>query len=116
MTKEFKILEIEMMLVQNIINAAPTGLAAQIVFATETHKALRFCVDHRELNAVTKRDFWPMLRMERNIDTLKEEPFFSTLHAKSCFWQIKTDKLNPDKVAFTSRHGIYRFISMHFGL
>jgi len=47
----------------------------------------RFCVDYRELNAVTKPDTFPLLRIDDDLlDLLGSIKFFSTSGLASGFW------------------------------
>lgn len=54
--------------------------------------------------------------MDERIDSLGEATVFSTLDANGSYWQIEIEKSDRDKTAFTSPHGLYRFIRMPFGL
>lgn len=56
------------MLSERFIELSQTGLAAPIVFTQKKDGALRYCVDYRKLNAVTKRDVYPPPQMHRCID------------------------------------------------
>ena len=45
----------------------------------------------RRLNAITKKDVYPIPRIEDILDTLGRGRFFSTLDLSSGFWQIPLD-------------------------
>jgi len=64
-------------------------------------EAYRFCVDYRPLNAVTKRDSFPVSNNQDAIDNLKFKPM--------------TDKAK-ERSAFCTRRGLYQFSRMSFGL
>ena len=49
---------------------------------------LRFCSDYRRFNAVTQKDVFPLLQLDELLDQLRNSAVFSTLDAKSCFWQV----------------------------
>ena len=49
----------------------------------------RFCVDYRQLNAVTKLDTYPLPRVDDLLDQLGESRFFTTLNLASGYWQIR---------------------------
>lgn len=82
-TRGFERVKIDKMLVGNIIEPAQTEWASPIVFAPKEDGTLRFCVDYRKLNAVTKRDSSPIPRMEECIESLDQATVFSTLDANS---------------------------------
>lgn len=76
---------------------------------------LRFWVDNRKLNAVTKRGSNPIPHMEKGICELENAAIFKALDANSGCRQIKTEKSDRCKTAFTSHHWLYRFTRMSFG-
>ena len=52
---------------------------ALIVLAKKKSGKTRLCVDHRKLNAITKKDSFPMPRIDDVLDLLVGQKFFSTL-------------------------------------
>ena len=108
--------EIEKMLSAQVIEPSSSEWASPVVFVPKKDGTLRFCVDYRRLNAVTKRDAYPLPRMDECIDSLGEATIFSTLDCNSGYWQIEIDDRDKDKTTFTSHSGLFRFLRMPFGL
>ena len=79
----------------------------------EEGRSLRFCVDYRKLNNVTKADTFPLPRMDDISGGCK---FFSTLDLKSGYWQIRVHPDSQEKTAFVTHQGLYQFRVMPFGL
>lgn len=90
--------------------------AAKGFFALVKDGKMRFCLDRRKQNAVTKKDSNPISRMDECIDSLGEAAIFSTLGAQSGYWLVGIDAADRDKLASTSHHALYRFLCMLFGL
>jgi len=44
---------------------------------------IRFCIDYRKLNAVTKKDSYPLPRIDDIFDQLAGNSWYSTLDLKS---------------------------------
>ena len=77
---------------------------------------IRFCVDYRKLNQVTRFDAYPMPRIEELIDTIGPAVAISTLNLAQGYWQIPMAEESKDKTAFTTPFGFFEFEVMPFGL
>lgn len=62
-----------------------------IVLVPKRDGSLRFCVDYRKVNSITKKDVYPLPRIDDILDTLSEARYFSTLDLASGFWQIEME-------------------------
>ena len=74
------------------------------------------CVDYRRLNAVTKRDVYPLPRIDDILDTLGKSRYFTTLDLRSGFWQRAMDPATREKSVFVTHKGLHEFVRMPFGL
>ena len=109
--------EVEKMLQKGVIEPCDGPWASPIVLASKKGGEIRFCVDFRELNNVTKKDAYPLPRIEDNLDCLQGAHWYSTLDLLSGFWQVEVAEEDRDKTAFTvGGMGLYRFLTMPFGL
>lgn len=48
----------------------------------------RFCTNFRPLNAITRKDKYPLERMDTLIDKLAGSVWYSSIDLKSAYWQI----------------------------
>ena len=60
-----------------------------------------FCIDFHCLNAHTKKDSYPLPRIQEVLESLMGAGHFSCLDLKSRFWQIKMDEASKQYTAFT---------------
>src|SRR6266480_8126024 len=81
--------EIQRMLQQGLIERAKGLWASLIVLAQKKNEKLRFCVDYRALNKVTKKDEYPLPRIEEMLDTLGGAAYFTSLDLASEYWQVE---------------------------
>jgi hypothetical protein len=102
--------DIDRMLAEQVTEPATCEWASPIVLVPKPDDSLRFCVDHRRLNAITVPDTYPLPRMDECIDSLGDAVVFTTLDCNSGYWQIPVDGEDQDKTTFTSHFGIYRFL------
>lgn len=75
-----------------------------------------FCIDYRQLNAITKADTYPRPRIDNLLDQLGQCHYFSTLDLASGYWQIRMSTILCEKTAFVIPQELYEFCMMPFGL
>ncbi|KAK3731331.1 hypothetical protein QZH41_004089 [Actinostola sp. cb2023] len=77
---------------------------------------LRICIDPRPLNKAIKREHYHLPTIEEITTRLSGAKFFSTLDARSGFWQIPLDDESSTLTTFATPYGRYRFTRMPFGI
>ncbi|KAG1936037.1 interleukin-1 receptor accessory protein-like 1-A [Pimephales promelas] len=104
------------MLEGGIIRESSSPWAAPIVLVQKKTGAWRFCVDYRKLNSVTKKDAFPLPRIEDSLTSLTQAAWYSTLDLASGYWQVQVDDRDREKTAFTTPFGLFEWDRMPFGL
>ena len=107
---------VEDMLHQNIIQTSHSPWASPVVLVKKKDRSMRFCVDYRRLNSVTKRDVHPLPRIDDTLDALAGARYFTTLDLASGYWQVAMDPNDREKTAFITHSGLFEFSVMPFGL
>jgi hypothetical protein len=77
---------------------------------------LRLCVDYRKLKDVTKKDSFPLPRIDDTLDTLAGTKWSSILDLRSGCWQVDAHPDDKEKTAFSTGQGLWQFTVMPFGL
>ena len=101
---------------QGIIDPSSSPWASPVVLVREKDGSTRFCVDYRKLNAVTKKDSYPLPRVDTSLQSLYGSLWFSTLDLKSGYWQVEMSVEDKKNTAFTMGQGLWQFVVLPFGL
>ena len=87
-----------------------------MVLVKKKDGSVRFCVDYRKVNSVTRKDAYPLPRVDDTLDTLAGSRLFTTLDLASGYWQVEVAEEDQPKTAFTTPEGLFQFRVMPFGL
>ena len=108
--------QVKSMLDNNIIKPSTSPWSSNVVLVKKKNGKQRFCIDFRKLNSITKKENYPLPRIDETIDSLGNACFFTTLDLASGYWQIAMAPEDTDKTAFTTFCGHFEFNRMPFGL
>lgn len=108
--------EVQRMLKEDVIQPSDSPWSSPVVLVKKKSGEWRFCVDYRKLNKITKKDVYPLPRIDDALDCLAGAKIFSMMDLKSGYWQIEVDEKDREKTAFVTPDGLYEFKVMPFGL
>ena len=108
--------EVEKMLQHGVIRESSSPCSSPIVTIKKKDGSWRFCVDFRKVNSMTRRDAYPLPRIDETLEALAGSQFFTTLDLASGYWQVEMEEADRAKTAFSTRDGHFEFNVMPFGL
>ncbi len=110
--------QIDQMLAADIIEPSSSMWTSPVVLVRKRNGQVRFCVDYRKLNSVTKPISFPLPRLDDIFDAMADArpKYFSLLDLRSGYHQIPLDPLTKEKSSFVVHSGQYQYLRMPFGL
>ena len=86
------------------------------MFVRKNDGTLRLCIDYRQLNRVTIKNYYPLPRIDDLFYQLRGACVFSKIDLRSGYYQLKIRRDDVPKTTFRTRYGHYEFLVMSFGL
>jgi len=104
------------MLDSGVIEPSTSPWASPVCLVKKRDGTYRFCVDYRRLNAVSKKDAFPVPDIQDALDHLRGARWFATIDLLSGYWQLGMSDRAKERSAFCTRRGLFQFTRMPFGL
>nr|GEY78235.1 putative reverse transcriptase domain-containing protein [Tanacetum cinerariifolium] len=95
-------------------SSSPWG--APVLFIKKKDGSFRMCIDCHELNKLTMKNRYPLLRIDDLFDQLQGSRVYSKINLRSGYHQLRVCEEDIPKTAFRTRYGHYEFQVMLFGL
>ncbi len=107
-------------LVENLkkgfIKPSDSPYSSPVLFVKKKDGRLRFCIDYRQLNALTKKDRYPLPLITETLDRLAESSVFTKLDIRHAFNRILMELESTAWAAFRTRYGSFEPVVLPFGL
>jgi hypothetical protein len=117
--KELKIVKkyLEDNLKKRFIIANCSFFASSMMFMKKTNESLRFCVDYRKLNQLTKKNKYSLSLIDETLTHLKKTKYFIKLNTRQTFHRIRiTNVESEDLTTFKVRFDAYKYRVLSFEL
>ncbi|KAE8249336.1 hypothetical protein A4X13_0g5249 [Tilletia indica] len=106
---------IEQLLAWDVIEPSSSPISFPVLMVRQYNK-WRFCVDYRQLNAVTVADRYSLPTTDSVFHTLMGKSWFSSLDAIRGYHQMPVKTEDRWKTAFVCHRGLYQYKTVPFGL
>ena len=108
--------QVQKMIDAGIVEKSVSPWASNLVMVRKKDGTYRTCIDFRSVNSVTRKDAYPLPRIDACLDALAGSKFFSTFDLTSGYFQVRLAPSDADKTSFITRSGSFRFRRMGMGL
>jgi Reverse transcriptase (RNA-dependent DNA polymerase) len=89
---------------------------APVLFIKKKDGSLQLCVDFRRLNAITRKDKYPLPLTSELLDTPSRAKVFTKIDLKHAYHLIRIAAGDKWKTAFHTHYGSFEWLVMPFGL
>lgn len=101
---------------KGFIRVSNSPAAAPVLFVKKPGGGLRFCVDYRALNDMTKKDRYPLPLIRETLAQISRAKWFTKLDVIAAFNKIRVAEGDEWKTAFRTRYGLFEYLVTPFGL
>uniref|UniRef100_A0AC34F952 RNA-directed DNA polymerase n=2 Tax=Panagrolaimus sp. ES5 TaxID=591445 RepID=A0AC34F952_9BILA len=107
---------VDTLLDQKAIEESSSEWNSPLVLVRKKDGTVRMCVDYRRLNAVTRKDAYPLPNQDALLMSLKGKKIFSALDLVSGYFQIPMATSDKHKTAFSALGKLWQFLVLPQGL
>ena len=104
------------MMKHKLIRPSNSPWTSPVVLVKKKNGKLRFCIDYRKLNNITKKDAYPLPHIDEMLNTFARLHQFSTFDLASGYQQVAMHPYGKEKTAFITCYETYEFNVIPFGL
>ncbi|MCP3662607.1 MAG: DDE-type integrase/transposase/recombinase [Gammaproteobacteria bacterium] len=99
-----------------VVEPSSSPWSSPLVIVPKKDSSARLCVDFRRLNAVSRKDVFPLPLIQDVLDRLSGAKLFTSLDMQSGYWQLKVAEKDRPKTAVVLPNSLWQFVRMPFGL
>lgn len=108
--------ELKQLLEAGLLQPSKSPWASPLLLIKKKDGGHRVVMDYRRLNSITKKDSYPLPRIDDSLRLLGGSQFFSAMDLASGYWQINLSKEDREKCALISSEGLFEPTRMPQGL
>nr|GEV09234.1 putative reverse transcriptase domain-containing protein [Tanacetum cinerariifolium] len=113
--KELSI-ELQELLEKGFIRPSSSPWGASVLFVKKKDRSFRMCIDYRELDKLTAKNRYPLLRIDDLFDQLQGSSVYSKIDLRSGYHRLRIKEKDISITAFRTRYGHFEFQVIPFGL
>ena len=107
---------LEEYLKKGFIEASKAPCSLPILLAKKLKDGIKFCVNYRKLNAMTKKNAYQILLIAETLDQLKKAKVFTKIDIRQAFHKLRMATSSKDLTIMAMRFGAFKWKVLSFGL
>ena len=108
--------QLQELLNKGFIKPSTSPWGALVLFPKKKDKTLRLCIDYRQLNRVTIKNWYPFPRIDHLFDQLRGARVYSKIDFRTVYHHLRVREIDIPKTVFRTRYGHFEFTVMPFRL
>ena len=101
---------------KGFIEASQAPYASPVLFVKKPSGGLRFCIDYRKLNALTRKDRYPLPLIDETLIRISGIKIFIKLDIRQAFYRIRIYLDSEDLTTFRIKYRVYKCKVLLFSL
>jgi hypothetical protein len=102
---------------KKFIIASRSSFVSSVIFMKKTNESLKFCVDYKKLNQLTKKNKYSFFLIDEILTHLKKTKYFTKLNIRQAFHRIRiADVESENLITFRTRFDAYKYRVLFFEL
>ena len=93
---------------KSFIEASSALCSSRIMLAAKPRGDIRFCIDYKRLNELTKKDAYLILLIEKTLAQLKNAKVFTKIDIRQAFYKLRIAINSKGLTTFVSRFGAFK--------
>jgi hypothetical protein len=86
------------MLDKGVIRPSTSDWAACPVLVWKKDGSIRYCLDYRGLNKISRKDCFPLAKIQTCLDALRGSAYMSNVNMAAGYWQLEIDGIGTQLV------------------
>ena len=99
--------EVNKLLEKGLLIPSKSPWAAPLLVVKKKDGSNRVVIDYRKLNNITRKDAYPLPRIDDALDCLGSAQFFSAMDLISGYWQVEMSPEDQEKCAIIFTQGLF---------
>ena len=92
--------EVDGLVAEGIVEPSESPWSSCLVIVPKKDGSIRFCIDYRQLNKITKKDAYPLPHMDILLDNLGNAKYLSKIDLRQAYHQIPLEESSKEVTAF----------------
>ncbi|MBW0529800.1 hypothetical protein O181_069515 [Austropuccinia psidii MF-1] len=101
---------------KGFIRPSSSSTGAPVLFVKKKESGLCLCVDYQNLNAVTRKNKYPVPPMNQLLNVFNGSSIFSKIDLRGAYNLLRIKEGKEHLICFRAKYGSYEYLVMPFGL